>query len=78
LTPIHQEWNLAEDGSRLVDEQKHINGTSERSRHESSLEASMQAELSYRHVPLKKVKTIRVRYLPARPLPSRRIDIDEI
>ena len=34
-------------------------------------------EPPYRHVPFEKVKTIRVRYLPAKPLPPRHFNLDE-
>ena len=49
--------------------------------HASAVQAAVartQVEPQYRHVPLEKVKTIRVRYLPAKPLPPRRFDLEDL
>jgi len=42
-----------------------------------AVETFPTVELPARHLPFEKVKTIRVRYLPAKPLPPRHLVLDE-
>ena len=60
-----------------MDARKENSKNAEHSPSEGADDMQTQDELRYVHVPSEKVKTIRVRYLPARPLPPRPFDLED-
>ena len=74
---LEQSWPAQGDEGRAVDARIQEVFRDLRDRTSSDLRVSEEVSDSYRHVPLKSVGTIRVRYKAAVPLRPRQFDFDD-
>lgn len=74
---LEQSWSAQGDEGQIVDARIREVLRDLRDRSASALSVSGEANTAYRHVPLKTVGTIRVRYKAATPLRPRQFDFSD-